>query len=169
MVSQWIQNHDSRTTLQIFDYSRDFWGSHRTGRTAPLTCFYTSDALKVLKYAPQNTFALFDVQLSLSISLDNKWKLYINTTKSGLHVSGSGHDGFGADTGSIARQTSALINEDNEIFKKRYGYSPDDYLNFEYADIFMNYKEQLEQAANTNSLRDYEFLLDLIKEKFNGN
>lgn len=161
-----INNHKSRTDTSNLEFSVDFWGSHRTGRTAPLTGFYTQSALEVINEKPRNTWALLDVALSRYTSQHLKWKIYYNTRQPALHISATGHDGFGADTGTFARATSAFIEQDNDIFRKHYGFMPDDYLNFEYQEIFGNYKSELTEAANSGQLEEYNYLLEIIKDKF---
>lgn len=163
-----INNHRSLTKETPLELSKDFWGNHRTGRTAPLTGFYISAGLATLDEKPKATFALFDVALSLHITKTGGWKAYANIDEPGLHISGSGHDGFGADTGTIAHKTSALIEEDNRIFKQHYGFMPDDYLNFEYQEILGNHWEEITEALNSNTLDNYTDLLDLIKENFSA-
>ena len=164
-----IKNHQGRTCFHRLEFSKDFWGSHRSGRTSPITGFYIQDILKVLHEKPSSTWALLDVALSLFLSLHSKWKIYYNAEFEALHISATGHDGFGADTGTIARATSAFIEQDNDIFRKHYGFMPDDYLNFEYGEIIKGHQDELTEAANNGNLTDYNYLLEMIQEKFFGN
>lgn len=164
-----IQNHQSRTTTSQLDFSKDFWGDHRAGRTAPLTGFNLGTGFDTLNEKPKETWALFDVSLSLSLAHKQCWKVYYNSSNPGLHISASGHDGFGSDTGSFAHRTSAFIEQDNDIFRKHYGFMPDDYLNFEYGEIIKGHQEELTVALNDGNISEYNYLLELIKERFIGN
>lgn len=161
-----ILNHESQTDDRKIELSKDFWGSHRAGRTSPLTVFAVPMGLEALNAKPSNTWALFDVSLSRILSSLRLWDFYYNGRSGHLHISGSGHDGFGSDTGSFAHATSSFIEQDNELFRKYYGYMPDDFLNFKYQEIYQNYREELTEAANEGRLADYDYLADLIRERF---